>query len=317
MEDARVEMNLKNSLTRTKNLARRIYNRSRACQSVESEQIIDDRANDFSKREKLSRIASYLICPRCRAQLDHTKFQCEGCGQIYNHTVNHFNFLTEEHKKEFKIVETQNVAANEYDEIASGIIEKYSDGLVLDCGAGKHSVDHPTVIYYELVDYPSTDVLGVGESLPFQDETFDAVFSLNVLEHTADPFRCAREISRVLKKNGTLYCVAPFLQPVHAYPNHFYNMSGQGLRNLFEANFEIIEHKVPLSGVPFWTLNWFLASWINGLEGKTREEFLNMTVRELTVEEPLKYLQRDFVTELSTEKNFELACTTMLLCKKN
>lgn len=310
-------MNLKNSLERTKNLARRIYHQARAPQPTESEDRMDSRMNNFSKREKLSRIASYLICPHCRARLNRTNFQCERCGQLYNHTANHFNFLTEEHKREFKIVETENVAANEYDEIASGIIEKYSDGLILDCGAGKHSADHPTVIYYELVDYPSTDVLGVGESLPFQDETFDAVFSLNVLEHTADPFRCAREISRVLKKNGTLYCVAPFLQPLHAYPNHFYNMSGQGLLNLFEADFEIIEHKVPLSGVPIWTLNWFLGSWVNGLVGKTREDFLNLTVRELTAEEPLQYLQRDFVTELTTEKNFELACTTMILCKKN
>ena len=33
----------------------------------------------------------------------------------------------------------------------------------------------------------TTDVVGVGESLPFEDGVFDAVFSLNNSEHVRDP----------------------------------------------------------------------------------------------------------------------------------
>ena len=137
-----------------------------------------------------------------------------------------------------------------------------------------------------------------------------------MLEHVSDPFRCAEEITRVLKPRGVLYCVVPFLQPVHGYPNHFYNMSSQGLRHLFEKQFEIVEHKVPLSGVPIWAVNWILRSWADGLKGKTREDFLAMRVSDLIAHEPVEYLERDFVTQLSTEKNNELACTTMILGKK-
>jgi len=124
-----------------------------------------------------------------------------------------------------------------------------------------------------------------------------------------------KEISRVLKKGGTLYCVVPFLQPVHGYPNHFYNMTSQGLHNLFDKYLEIKETDVPLSGVPIWTLSWFLKSWTNGLDDKTRSDFLNMRVSDL-IGDPIDYLTQDFVQNLPKETNFELACTTMILAKK-
>ena len=76
------------------------------------------------------------------------------------------------------------------------------------------------------------------------------------------------------------------------------------------------EHSVPPSGLPVWALNWILRSWAEGLEGRVREEFLAMRVGDLIAEDPAGYLGRDFVTGLSAEKNFELACTTMLLGKK-
>jgi SAM-dependent methyltransferase len=248
--------------------------------------------------------------------LGDTKSKCESCGRVYAHSPTHYNFLTAEHQTECEIVSTDHVAANEYDEVATRIIEDNQNGLILDCGSGSHRREYANVFYYEVVAYPSTDVLGVGEHLPFRDQTFDAVFSLNVLEHVADPLRCAAEITRVLKSGGALYCVVPFLQPLHGYPNHFYNMSGQGLRHLFESSFDIVQHGVPLSGVPIWTLNWILRSWANGLPQKAKVDFLNMRVSDLVADTPLDYLDRPFVTQLPAEKNLELASTTMIIAKK-
>lgn len=48
-----------------------------------------------------------------------------------------------------------------------------------------------------------------GESLPFSDETFDIVYSANVLEHTDDPLRVLEESLRVLKTGGTLHFEIP------------------------------------------------------------------------------------------------------------
>jgi len=48
-----------------------------------------------------------------------------------------------------------------------------------------------------------------GESLPFADETFDIVYSANVLEHTENPELTLRESIRVLKRGGILHMEMP------------------------------------------------------------------------------------------------------------
>ncbi len=61
-------------------------------------------------------------------------------------------------------------------------------------------------------------VVGFGERLPFPDESFDAVFSYDVLEHVRDPLRCLRECRRVLKPGGRAFLVfPPFFHPTGAH----------------------------------------------------------------------------------------------------
>src|SRR6185312_13492519 len=105
------------------------------------------------------------------------------------------DFLTEELRQVSRIADTENISENTYDPAILQLIEKHADGLVLDCGAGHRDTYYPHVINFEIVDYPSTDVLGIGDCLPFKDDTFDAVISVAVLEHVADPITCAAEIA--------------------------------------------------------------------------------------------------------------------------
>lgn len=50
---------------------------------------------------------------------------------------------------------------------------------------------------------------GVGESLPFPDDSFDAVISYQTLEHVADCRRVVEEMLRVVRPGGGVHIVCP------------------------------------------------------------------------------------------------------------
>ena len=49
----------------------------------------------------------------------------------------------------------------------------------------------------------------MGEKLPFLDNAFDYVVSIEGIEHTENPFRFLRECARVMKTGGTIFLTTP------------------------------------------------------------------------------------------------------------
>jgi SAM-dependent methyltransferase len=225
------------------------------------------------------------------------------------------NYLTNALREETRIIDTDNISAYPYDEYILSLLKEFDDGIILDCGAGRRPVYYNNIINYEIVDYDTTDVLGVGEHLPFFDNTFDAVISLAVLEHVRDPMRCANEIARVLKPFGKLLCAMPFLQPLHGYPHHYFNATQQGLRRLFEDNLQIEKESVPYGLHPTFALQWIIQSWANGLSGDAKEQFLDARMSDFMVN-PVSLMDRLFVTQLPQAQQVELACGNMIEARK-
>ncbi|WP_038379527.1 class I SAM-dependent methyltransferase [Bradyrhizobium elkanii] len=251
------------------------------------------------RAEKMLKLAKSLLLDRDTAVDEHGRF----------------NFLTEAIRAETRIIDTNNVSSNAYDSDMKAIIERHKDGLILDCGAGSRNEYYENVVNLEIAAYPSTDILAVGEHLPFKDNTFDAVFSIAVLEHVRDPFKCANEISRVLKPGGQLYCCVPFLQPLHGYPHHYFNASPQGIRRLFEDALTIESVTVPNPVHPIFALTWIVQSWTGGLTGHSRDQFLNTKIGDL-IGDPIALVHQPFCQELSEEKRLELACASILTARK-
>jgi hypothetical protein len=142
------------------------------------------------------------------------------------------------------------------------------------------------------------------------------VLSLNVLEHVTDPFTCAKELVRVLKPGGVLYCCIPFLQPEHGYPDHYFNATRSGLRQLFANQLEPVRSFVPRSGEPIWTLSWFLSSYVAELPAQERQRFLNMRVWDLIRMPAQSLLDKNWVARLSESGKWELASTTAAVFRK-
>jgi 2-polyprenyl-3-methyl-5-hydroxy-6-metoxy-1,4-benzoquinol methylase len=92
--------------------------------------------------------------------------------------------------------------------------------MVLDLGGGAghfartlthyfehvHLIDFAPIIQSERIICCSGDL---NRSLPYSDATFDAVVSLEVIEHLENPRHLVREIARILKVNGRCLITTP------------------------------------------------------------------------------------------------------------
>ena len=103
----------------------------------------------------------------------------------------------------------------------------------LDIGAGS-SRFHPAFVTLDLVPGPNVDICANAECLPFPDGMFDVVISQEVLEHVRDPFRAMREMQRVLKPGGLIYCQAPFVIGYHPGPTDFWRFTREGIVELIK-----------------------------------------------------------------------------------
>ncbi len=270
----------------------------------------------FGKEEKRCiRLPKSVIIEPKKKKLDKIRPLLRQDMNYIEKSGQHFNFLNDDLVETFDIISTDAISSNNYDRNVEELINRYKDGLILDCGSGRRDVYYENIVNFEIVDYDTTDVVGVGEKLPFIDNAFDAVISLSVLEHVKDPFLCAKEISRVLKPGGNLICCVPFMQPFHGYPKHYYNMTHQGLINLFDGLLEFDKIEIDEAALPIWSLTWILRNYANGLQGDARNEFLELKIADL-IETGDKYLDKAYVKELSDEKNRELAYATVIFSHK-
>src|SRR5882724_341752 len=138
-------------------------------------------------------------------------------------------------------------------------------GRVIDlgCGTGR-SVD-----YFRSVD-PSVEWVGLdiedspevktrrrndaefysfdGVNIPFDSDTFDLVYSKQVLEHVSHPRGLLRDVRRVLRPGGFFIGSASCLEPYHS--NSLWNYTPYGLRYLFEeVGLQLLELRPGVVGV--------------------------------------------------------------------
>ena len=109
-----------------------------------------------------------------------------------------------------------------------------ADSKVLDLGGGDRWHTDSRVLNLEYLPYRRVDLYADGLQLPFADNSFDFIMSQAVLEHVPDPARAVSEMRRVLRPGARLYAEFAFIQPLHAVPFHFFNITPHGATLLFE-----------------------------------------------------------------------------------
>lgn len=196
------------------------------------------------------------------------------------------DFLPANVKASFGIPEQPPVSANTYGQNLIDRLRAEPNRKYLDLGAGLRQIYFSNVTNLEIYPSLSTDVVAVGEDMPFDDGQFDEILAFAVLEHTRRPWEVAREMTRVLKPGGRIWVDFPFLQAVHGFPHHYFNATPQGNRSLFEEHFDIESVKVEGNQHPIYSLWWFLAIWRSGLAPEAAVKFSALTVEEILRESP-------------------------------
>jgi len=121
--------------------------------------------------------------------------------------------------------------------------------------------------YNPNIDY----VTGVGEKMPFKNDTFDLVTSVNALDHCEDPEKVLIETKRVLGKSGYLalsFCIN--LSIIHPHPAHKISIDSEWLHNIIDEDFETIFEDIGKYG------------WVKNEKGKVGQPCLYGLYRLVT-----------------------------------
>jgi len=103
--------------------------------------------------------------------------------------------------------------------------------------------------------------------LPFKSESFENVFSFQVLEHHKNYTKLLEEMIRVAKSSGNIMITAPFLYPLHEIPNDFQRITPFGImQELKKYNVEITE--IIKEGSLFTTFSMLMNESLNQFASK-------------------------------------------------
>jgi SAM-dependent methyltransferase len=155
-----------------------------------------------------------------------------------------------------------NSAADDF--IATTAAALPAGAAVLDAGAGecRHAALFAHARYFGTdnqlgdalaYDYARVSFVSDLTRLPVRGGALDAVVSVNVLEHVAEPARVLAECHRALRPGGCLYMVAPQSWRLHQAPQDFLRFTRHGLAHLLDvAGFRVAS--ITALGGAFWNL---------------------------------------------------------------
>ena len=137
---------------------------------------------------------------------------------------------------------------------------------------------------------PTRVVDSVGECLPFQDNSFDIVYSANVLEHTQDPKQVIREALRVVKPGGLIQII---------YPNY---------HSFYEGHYALFHPPIYSKSFFLWYLRFVGRdpSYGDTLRCELNYWWTKRTVNELSKEYPLNVISfgKEIFSERMDKLNF-------------
>jgi SAM-dependent methyltransferase len=226
------------------------------------------------------------------------------------------DFLSDDLRREFRIPRHPPVSSNDYGPFIADMQRERPASLFLDVGCGLRSTVSSNMVNMDVFAAVSTDVIAVGEDMPFEDDQFDFILCAAVLEHTRRPRDVAREMCRVVKPGGMVRIDYPFLQPVHGYPSHYFNATPEGAISLFEDYCDIDYSIVETNNHPIQALRWIIDLWQEGLNDSDRAAFEAMSLGQILARPAQEHLADGFCRNLDPQTQRLIAAGSTLVAIK-
>jgi SAM-dependent methyltransferase/uncharacterized protein YbaR (Trm112 family) len=163
-------------------------------------------------------------------------------------------------------------AKRNYRQLATLLLEQTATPQVLVVGCGEEGgrgmsdlASMPSIrcVNTDVSIWPGVCLICDSHDLPFAEESFDGAVLQAVLEHVADPDRCAQQVRRVLKADGLVYAETPFMQQTHGGPYDFTRFTHLGHRRLFRGFEEIGSGATAGAATALaWAYQYFMLSFV-------------------------------------------------------
>jgi 2-polyprenyl-3-methyl-5-hydroxy-6-metoxy-1,4-benzoquinol methylase len=191
-------------------------------------------------------LSQILVCPHCQKQFvsnGENSIRCSGCGYEVRLVEGKPLFTdvpaTIEPWEKVERGPEKGTAwrRSNWNFLNREVKALSKEALILDVGAGHGDfADIFTDLHclsLDIVPYAEVDlVCDLGQTIPFNEGTFDAVVLMNVLEHVYENRRLVQNIAKILKPGGKLILTVPFLLKVHQAPFDFSRYTPYYLDNL-------------------------------------------------------------------------------------
>jgi SAM-dependent methyltransferase len=188
--------------------------------------------------------------------------------------------------------------------IRNGLFKKVSKyaselhGSILDFGCGEKPYESLfcNATKYIGLDYSSEghdhsnekiDVFYDGKTIPFNDNTFDNIFSSEVFEHVFELESILPELNRILKKNGKILITFPFAWEEHEIPIDYARYTIFSMRYLLEKNgmkiLSIDKNGHVISALHQIFINYFNNIWIHNIPLLSKFNLFKKIARQLII----------------------------------
>ena len=227
--------------------------------------------------DRLDQLVPLLACPRCARPLQR-RGDALRCRRRHSFPVVRGVPVFTEVGREVEVRPDDHVSHQPPSRLTD-LLGAHSPWLHL--GAGASSERYQGSVELETAIFKNTDLIGDAAALPFRDGALGGALALNVFEHLEDPERSVAELRRVIRPGGAVVIQTAFLQPLHADPSHYFNVTDRGVRRWFRT-FDVDEVSVPENFNPIYALSWLSSDLLlHAGDDDARQRLSSTTLAEL------------------------------------